>query len=172
MITDLSPPTGLFAASGHLIAVVALVLLYPVLANRTPSLARGAAIMATIPTAGWFVITAEQLVEAAGILSPPVTVLPPAFYLVVLVSTIITYTLFTIASRRADVASRTLDPLLLAPAILLVTGFSARVVSGAPALAGFVTGSGLALAMLAIGYTLRSTSETNRETLAGGVTTG
>jgi uncharacterized membrane protein len=171
LVTDVSPPTGVFAAPGHLIAVVALVLLYPVLADRTPSLVRGAAIMAAIPTAGWFVITVEQLIEAAGILSPPVTELPSTFYLVVLVSTIIAYTLFAVVTRHTAGASRTLGSLLLAPPILLVAGFTAQTVIEASALTGFVTGSGLALSMFAIGQELRTTAA-DSETPAGGLTTG
>jgi hypothetical protein len=135
-------------------------------------LTRGAAIVATVPAAGWFVITVEQIVEVAGALLPSITKLPSAFYLVVLVSTIITYTLFTVASHRADVASRTLGPLLLAPAILLVAAFTAQIVIEASAVTGLVTGSGLALSMLAIGHDLRTTAATDSETPASGLTTG
>jgi hypothetical protein len=127
--------------------------------------------MATISTAGWFVITVEQLIEAAGILSPSVTELLPFFYLAVLVSTTITYALFTVASRHAAVASRILGPLLLAPAILLVAAVAAQIVFEASALIGFVTGSGLALSMLAIEQELRTTAS-DRETPANGLTTG
>lgn len=172
LVSDVTLPAGMLAAPGHLIAVVALVLLYPALADRTPSLVRGAAIMATISTAGWFVITVEQLIEAAGIPSLPVTELPPTFYLVVLGSTIVTYTLFTVASRHAAVTSRTLGPLLLAPAVLLAAAFTAQVVIEASALIGFVTGSGLALSMLAIGRELRTTAAIESETPASGLTTG
>jgi len=172
LVTDVTLPAGVFAAPGHLIAVVALVLLYPVLADRAHSLTRGAAIVGTVPAAGWFVITVEQIVEVTGALLASATILPPVFYLVVLVSTIITYTLFTVASYRADVASRTLAPLLLAPVILLVATVTAQIVIEAAALVGVVTGSGLALSMLAIGHELRTTTATDSETPARGLTTG
>ena len=170
--TDASPPTGVFAASGHLVALVGLIALSGVLPNRTPSLARTAVLTATVPAVGWLAVTVEQLVEVAGVLPPRAVVLPPALYAVVLVSTIVAYVLFTVASHRAGSDSRGIGVLLLAPAALLATVFLARAVLAEPALAGFVTGSGLSLSLLAIGHRLRTVASTDREALVGGLAPG
>jgi len=172
VFTDANPPSGPFAASGHFVAVVGLILLYPVLADRTPVLARGAAVAAAVPAAGWFVVTAEQLVEVAGVLPPGATALPPAFYLVVLASTVVAYVLFTVACRRAGVDSRTLGLLFLAPAVLLVTRVAARAVGSAVPPTGLVVGGGLALALLAIGFRLRTATSTDRGASAAGPAAG
>ena len=172
LVTDLRPPTGALAASGHLVALGALVALYPVLADRTPSLARAAAVMAAVPAAGWFVIAAEQVGEIAGLLSPGVTALHPAFYVAVAGATVVAYGLFTVASRRAGVDSWSLTLLLLAPATLLLAGFAAQAITQAAALSGVVTGTGLALSMLAVGVRLRTTVATDRSTPADGVAAG
>lgn len=171
VFTDLRPPTGLFAALGHLIAGVALVTLYPMLTDRIPSLSKGIVIAAAMPVVGWFVITAEQLIETAGILPPRAIPLPSVFYIGVLVSTITAYVLFTVACRRAGLF-RSFYPLLLAPAILPVAWFTAQFVGRATELIGFFIVVGMALSMLAIGYTLRITTSADRKASAGSLAAG
>lgn len=154
--TDLAPPPDVFVTTGHLVALVGLLGLYPVLVDRTPRLARAACAVATVPLAAWFVMTVTQFLTVAGVVSSITDVLPEAFVVVVPVSTILTYVLFGVSTLRVGGDSRTAGLLVLAPAALLVVFLVASVVTGASAVLGLVIGGGLALSMLALGYTLRT----------------
>lgn len=171
LFTEVRPPTGLFAALGHLVAGVALVTLYPMLTDQIPLLSRVIVIAAVIPVVGWFMITTEQLFEIAGVLPPRASLLPSVFYVVVLVSTVTAYVLFAVACRRAGF-SRSFYPLLLAPGILPVAWFTAQFVGKASESTGFLFVVGMALSLLTIGYALRITTLDDRRGIAGTLDAG
>lgn len=135
--SDGRPPMGLFAALGPLIAWIALVTLYPTLTDRIPAFSTAIVLVAAIPVVGWFISTAEHLVEIAGILPPRAIPLPSVFSVVVLVSTITAYVLVPVACRRAGF-SRSCSPLLLAPVILPVNCITAQFVIESPDSIGFL----------------------------------
>ena len=172
LFADAAPPTGHFAAAGHLVAVAGLVAFSPVPARRTPSLARAGALVATVPAVGWFVIAAEQLAGLAGVLPASVTALPAFFYVGALLSTTVVYALFAVIGSRAGFGSGAFRLLLLAPAVLLVAGTAAQAVVGASAAVGFATGVGLARSFLAVGHRLRRATSAERGAPGAGLTTG
>jgi hypothetical protein len=153
--TEMVTPPDLFAPLGHLVALVGLFGLYPMLADRTPTLARAAAAVAAVPAVGWLVVFVGQVGELAGVLSPPTGVLPGVVFPVVIVSTILTYVLFGVTSLRAGIRSRTVARRLLIPAGLFGGLIASIVVAGASALVGFLFTGGLVVAYLAISQSLR-----------------
>lgn len=155
-LTDLATPADVFAPAGHLVAIIGLFGLYPMLTDRSPRSARVAVVVAMVPATGWALITISQLGDVIMLLSPQTAVLPEGFAIVVLLSTILTYLLFGVVSLHAEVHSRTISLLILAPAALLIVLIASAATMGVSALAGFVIGTGLSLAMLALGYTLRT----------------
>lgn len=170
--TEMATPPDVFAPLGHLVALVGLFGLYPALADRTPTLARVAAVVAAVPAAGWLVIAGAQVGELAGVLSPPTGVLPGVVFTVVIVSTVLTYLLFGVAGLRAGGRSRIVARRLLVPAGLfggLITGIA---VAGASALIGFLFTGGLVVAYLAIGRCLRVEAAPNDAETPADATTG
>lgn len=154
--TDLAPPPDVFVTTGHLVALVGLVGLYPVLVDRMPTVARAAVAVTAIPLAGWVVMTGAQLLTVAGIVSSLTDPLPGSLLMLVPVSTILTYGLFGVATLRVGEGSRTVGLLVLAPAALIVVLLVDSAITGVSPLDGFLVGSGLALSMLAVGYRLRT----------------
>lgn len=152
--TTLETPPDVFVTSGHLIALIGLLGLYPALVARTPVLAWTALSVAAVALISWTVMTITQFLAFAGIVSSLDAVLPGSFFVVVLASTILTYVLFGTATLRES-GSRTVGLLVLAPGILTVALVVDEAISGVTALDGLVIASGLALSMLALGYTLR-----------------
>lgn len=168
-----SPPPDVFGPTGYVVALVGLFGLYPTLTDRIPRFARVAAIMAAIPAIGWLVISVWSFGEVAGIVPSQSDVLPGVFFIVVILSTFLTYVLFSVASLRANVHSRTVGALLLAPAavlVLLIMGVA--ILEGGAAIGGFIIGSGQTLAHVAIGGALRRESvPTDHESPSDGVST-
>lgn len=153
--TALSIPPDVFVTTGHLIALVGLVGLYPVVVDRTPIVARTAVVVAAAGLASWTVMTVTQFLAVAGVVASLDAVLPAPFFAVVLASTILTYGLFGIATLRVDDSSRTIGLLVSTPAVLTAVLVVDSVVTGVTALDGLVIGGGLAMSMLALGYRLR-----------------
>lgn len=166
------PPADVFGPPAYVVALVGLFGLYPVLADRTPKLARIATVVAAIPALGWLVIAAWSVGEVVAIFPPQSDILPGVFFIVIILSTLLTYVLFGVASLRAEVHSQTVGVLLLAPAgmlVLLIAGVS--VLEGSAAVGGFVIGSGQALIHLACGFFLRTgRTTTDHETTSGDLT--
>lgn len=154
--TDLAPPPDVFVTTGHLIALVGLVGLYPVLVDRTPRVARAAVAVAVVPIVGWGVMTVARLLAVAGTVSSLNHVLPGALIVLVVGSTILTYGLFGAATLRAGEDSRIVGILVLAPAALFIMLLVDAATTGASALDGVFIGGGLALSMMALGYRLRT----------------
>jgi hypothetical protein len=165
--TEMTTPPDLFAPLGHLVALVGLFGLYPALVDRSPTLTRAAAAVAAVPAVGWLVVSAAQVSELAGVLSPPTGVLPGVVFPVVIISTVLTYVLFGVTSFRTGVRSRTVARRLLVPAGLFGGLIVSIAVVGASALVGFLFTGGLVVAYLAIGQSLRiEIGPTNGETPA------
>lgn len=164
--TDLSPPPDVFVTVGHLIALLGLVGLYPVLADRTSVTARAAAVVAVVPLVGWTVMTSVKLLAVGGLVSSLTDTLPGPIIMLVVGSTILTYVLFGVATLRVGEGSRSVGLLVLSPAALIVVLLADAAVTGASAADGVFIGGGLALSMLALGYRLRSWSGSARRTAA------
>lgn len=170
--TDVTTPPDAFVTTGHLVALVGLLGLYPVLAGRTRRLARAAGGVAAVALASWFVMTVTRFLELAGVVSSLGDALPEAFFLVVLASTILTYVLFGVATLRVD-SSRTVGLLVLVPGALTAVLVVDSALTGVSALDGVFIGGGLALSMLLLGYTLRTWDRpTDHVASAGDVTAG
>jgi len=154
--TTMTTLPDVFVTTGHLVALVGLLGLYPVLVDRTPRLARAAGAVAVVPLAGWVVLTGTQFLTVAGVMSSMTDALPGAVGMLVPVSTILTYVLFGVATLRVGGDSRTVGLLVVAPAALFVVLLVASVVTEASAILGVIIGGGFALSMLALGARLRS----------------
>lgn len=161
--TDVAPPPDVFGPTGYLLAVLGLLGLYPALADRTPRLARTAAVVAAVPLVGWVIISASSFGEVAGVLPSESWVLPGVFFVVHLVTMVLTYVLFGVASLRAGVHSRTVGRLLLVPPALFVVMMAGGATVGYSAPGAFVVGSGLALAHLSIGAVLWAGTPTDHQ---------
>lgn len=171
--TPLTPPTDVFGAAGHLVALVGLVGLYPVIVDRTPAIARTARAVAVVPLMGWIAMTGAQLLAVAGIVPSLNRLLPGALMVLVVGSTIIAYVLFGVATLRADEGSWMVGLLVVAPAVLLVVLLADAAVTVVTALDGVLIAGGLALSMLSLGYRLRTWDRpTGRATPASDVATG
>lgn len=154
--TEMPTPPDVFAPLGHLVALVGLLVLYPALADRTPTLARAAAIVAVVPAVGWLLIFAGQVDELVPVLSPLTGLLSGVVFVVVIVSTALTFVLFGVTSLRAGVRSRTVGRRLVIPGGLFGGLIASIVVTGGSALVGFLFTGGLVVAYSAIGRSLRT----------------
>lgn len=171
--TDVATPPDVFVTTGHLVALVGLFGLYPVLVERNPIVARIAATVAALALVSWFVMAITRFFELAGIVSSLGDALPEVFFIVVLATTILTYVAFGVAMLRVDDSSRIIGVLVVAPGGLTAVLVVDSALSGVSALDGAVIGGGLALSMLALGYTLRTWDRpTDHAAPAGDVTTG
>lgn len=171
--TTLPAPVDLFAPVGHLLALVGLVGLYPVVNDATPTVARIGAVGAIVIALGWAVVTLSILAMALRSPPPQIEMFFRGLSILVLVSTVLPYVLFGVIVLRSSIMSRRVGVLLLAPAALLTALLGNIAVLRVSPLDGVVIGIGLALSMLAIGYSLRSTrSRTDRTSLNSDVTHG
>lgn len=147
---------SIFGPAGFFVGVLGLFGLYPALADRSPWLARGAVAIGTVPLVGWFVIAAAGIGSTAGVLPGASVLLPGPAFIAVFLLTILAYVLFATTSLRADVHSRTVGLLLLAPAAVFLTLIVGTQVFRQVEWFEFVLDSGHALAHLAIGGALRA----------------
>lgn len=171
--TQLATPPDVFATTGHLVALVGLVSLYPALVDRLPRLARMAVAVAVVPLVGWALLSGTQLLTVAGIGASLTEAIPAVLSLLVIGSTIFAYTLFGIATVHVGTDARAVGALVLAPAVLLTTLLVTVAVTSASALVGVIIGGGLALVLLALGYRLRRWDRsTGHAVSVGDLTTG
>lgn len=153
--TTLPPPVDVFGPTGYVAALVGLLGLYSALADRSRRMSRVAAGIAVILAPAWALIAGWNFGEAAGILPPQTTVIPEAFFSALILSTLLLYLLFGVASLRTDSHTRILGGLLLTPATLLVLLIvGATFLSLNPATGGVIIGGGLAICHGAIGASL------------------
>lgn len=153
--TTMPTPVDVFGPTGYVVALLGLLGLYPALAKRTPRISRIAAVIAVILIPGWVLVAGWNFGEAAGLLPPQTTIVPGVFFFVLIVSTLLLYLLFGVASLRAESHKRSLGILLLTPATLLVLLLvGGAFLSIAPETGGVIIGSGLAICHGAIGGSL------------------
>lgn len=173
--SDLTTPPDVFGPAGHLVALLGLVGLYPVLADRTPTptATRVAGAVAAVAVVSWAVMTVIRLLAVAGIVSAVSDVLPGVFFMLVFATTILTYVLFGAASLRVEDSSRIVGLLVLAPGALILVALVGSTIASVTARDGFVVAVGLALSMLALGYVLRTWGrQADSASPAGTVTAG
>jgi hypothetical protein len=139
--------------SGFLVSVLGLLGLYPALATRTPRLARVAAGIALLATAGWVAIIGTGIGETLGVLSGltgPLAIIP----LVVVVSMTLGFGLFGATILYTGSHSWIIGALLLLESInllVLILGLAPYIL---------LTTVGHTLVFLGIGVTLRATGVT------------
>jgi len=138
---------NLVAPAGFLVGVLALLGLSPAVADRTPTLARAAGLLAGVTAVYWTVIIAGSLGEIAGVIPASEEVFPVVFFFGVYVATLLTYGVLGIVVLRAGVWSRLVGLFILGPAVmfLLLMGRAAP---------NYVIDAGHALFHLATGVVL------------------
>ena len=142
---------NLVAPVGFLVGVLGLLGLYPAVANRTPTSARAAGVLAGVTAAYWIVIVAGSLGDIVGVLPASEELFPLVFFFGVYIAMLLTYAVFGAIALRAGVPSRTVGLLVLGPAamfLLLMTGVAPN----------FLIDAGHALFHLGIGIALRAES--------------
>lgn len=152
--SDLTTPPDLLGPAGHLAALVGLFGLYPVVVDRWPTMTHAGAAVAVVAVGSWGVMTGTRLLEVIGVVGGDL--LPSAFVGLMFFSTILTYVLFGVTAAYVTELPWRVGLLVLAPAVLLLVVLVASVVIGVAAREGFVISIGLALAMVSLGYTLRT----------------
>lgn len=153
--TTMPPPVDMFGPTGFVVAILGLLGLYPSLSDVEPRISHAAAILAAVTIPAWSFISAWNFGEAAGMLPPQTAFVPGVFYIAVLASTLLIYSLFGLAGLRSDIHTRTISALLVMPVLvifLLLMG--GLILSGNAAVGGVLIGGGQALAHGAIGATL------------------
>lgn len=145
-----------FVGAGWAAALIGLLGLYPGLADRNRWLSRAGAVFAVIGVVTFAIMAVAVLVYYAGIPDGEYDAVSWFFLPGVLIGSVLGFASFGVASLRTGVHSRTIGILLLVPPVLVATNVL-RFVVGLEAVAitlGIVIGD--ALAMLAIGYVLRT----------------
>lgn len=167
-VTGLPLPPDLFAPTGHLVALVGLLGLYPVFVDWTPVTARIAGTVLLLAAISWLGLSLTQLLVAVGMVSSLAAVLPESYFAIALASTILTYGLFGVTALRADRESRTVGCLVLAPGGLTALLIVNSALGGASAAGGIVIGGGLSLSMLGLGFLLRTWNGPSRSAVPVG----
>lgn len=145
-----------FVGAGWTAALIGLLGLYPRLAARSRWLSRAGAVFAVIGAVTFAIMAVAVLVYYAGIPDGEYDAISLFFLPGVLIGSVLGFVSFSVASLRTGVHSRTIGFLLLVPPILVVANIL-RFVAGmesASITLGIVLGD--ALAMLALGYVLRT----------------
>lgn len=158
--TDSAPP-DIFGPLGYAVAFVALLGLYPTLVNHSRWSARAGAIAAIVGVLGWAALTVLGVLTAVGVLPPPEELGPAGFAALAPagLGMVLGYLLFSVATLRSRVYSRTVGVLMLAPPVIFVAVFAVLApVFGDLEWGPFVAGAAQALVHLALGFTLRKES--------------
>ena len=152
-----SPPRSIFGGVGFTLSFLALLGLYPGLADESPLLARAGAVFAVLGAVGFTVLFVKGVVQVAG-MTPPAMLAPLA--ILNIAGILLGFLLFGAASLRTDAHAQTLGVLLLMPSLVFAVNFVRVAVLGAwsPSWAPALLGGLQALAMLSIGYVLRTES--------------
>jgi len=164
-VTDIAPrpAVDVFGPAGWLLAFVGLLGLYPELSERSSLSSRAGAVFTAVGAVGAAVTAVANFGHLTGVTGEPPAWFA-AFSLPLLVGIILGFSTVAITVLRTRPQSRTLGLVLLLPAVLFavnivrVTTFGPRDPTGAP----FVLGGAQALAVLAIGFALR-TSEASTD---------
>lgn len=147
---------GVIRPVGYALGFVAVLGLYPSLADRSPKLARVGGVFTALGTVGWVVM---GFVGSSRGLAAHLGYAPPAwlgvFGLLIALGFVVGFPAFGVASLHTGQYPRTVGLLLLAP--LLVMATNAAVVIGdfvAVAIGRFLVSTGDALIVLALGIAL------------------
>lgn len=152
---------------GYLIGFLGLLGLYPTLADRSPWLTRAGAVAAVLGVVAFSVLTVSNIAELLGIVSGVHPAWYGVFVLLALTGFILGYLAFGVASLRADAQTRTVGFVLLVPGIIVIVMVAHIYAGYASELTAFVISAGEAMAHLAIGSRLRTTTETERQEPSG-----
>lgn len=154
--TAIRTPEDFFTPVGYLLGMVGLVGIASLVADQHSWTARAVAVLAAVSATGWAVIVGVQFGELTGVLQAELAVLPVAFFVGVLLSTLIAYGLLGMTAVRAEGPMRTVGRRLLVPPFLLLGVVLNGVLLGGSPIIGFGLGVGLTLAHFAIGFALRT----------------
>jgi hypothetical protein len=171
--TNLTMSPDVFGPTGHLIALLGLLGLFPTLADRRPLVARVVGAVTAVAIGSWAVMAITRVLVIMGVVPSLSDVLPGAFVMAVFASTILTYFLFSIAILRVDEGSRAVGLLVSVPGALLLVAMGVSAIVGMTASGGFIIAGGTAVSLVALGYTLRMRGRTTEHALpAADVTAG
>jgi hypothetical protein len=153
--TDVSTPPDAFGPAGYLLVFLGLLGLYPALADRSPWLARAAALLAVVPALDYALILLFGFGELAGISSRLLDVVPGSVFLPIHQgSMVLAYGLAGLGVLRTDAYPQHVGVLLLAfPVLMFALMAGTTIVSNSAALS-FVGGCATALLHVAIGTSL------------------
>lgn len=150
-----------FNAAAWAIALVGLLGFYPGVADRSTWLPRAGAVCAAIGVVVFTALSMLSLVYYVEFIDGNIESLVPLILPGVIIGGVLSFLLFGITSLRSDGHPRTIGVLLLLPPLLVVVNImgGAAGVESPYFLLGVV--SGLLLVMLALGFRLRSSSESS-----------
>lgn len=142
-----------FGFLGHLVALVALLGLYPRLVTRSPKLTRVGAGVVVLAMVGLSAVGTMTLAEGLGV-TPPAFLRPVG--LLFILGVILGYLAFGVAGLRTDVVTRTTALAILTPVIVMVYNMAVALTTGGTREGQIIVAGGFALTHLAIGAALRS----------------
>lgn len=145
--------------------------------DRSSGWSRAGALFAGIGVLGATVIAVWSLLQLAGIVSDPPAVVEGLVNVAILIGVIPAFVAFSVASFRTAGLGRRWGVLLAAPPVIFIVNIALAIPFGMGSVAAdwiaVLAGAGQALAMFAIGHTLRSgdgspadTSSVDRSTAA------
>lgn len=148
-----------FVGAGWTAAFLGLLGVYPGLADQSRWLARAGAVFAVIGAVVFTVMGVTSLAYYAGIPDGEIEALIPLFLPGVILGSILGFVSMGVASLRTDVHSQTVGILLLIPPALVIINILTGIVGVDSSTITLAIVIGDTLAMLAIGYVLRSSIE-------------
>lgn len=142
-----------FGFLGHLLALVALLGLYPRLVTGSPKLTRAGAGLVVLAMVGLSAVGTMTLSESLG-------VTPPAFLrplgLLFILGVILGYLALGVAGLRTDIVARTTALAILTPVLVMIYNMAVALTTGGTEEGQIIVAGGFALTHLAIGAALRS----------------
>lgn len=160
IVADLDYPIlrdVVFRVPGYVLAAVALLGLYPSLAERSPRFARIGGIFVGLSVVGWLV---DGLVGSSRSLAVYLGAEPPAwmaaFGLLILLGYVVGYPAFGVASLRTDIYSPMVGLALLGPLAVTILNFGIVFTGNTAPLTRFVVSVGYGLVPLVVGFALRN----------------
>ncbi len=153
-------PPDVFGPFGYLLATIGLLVFSGSLVREHPVLTAIGRVTGSVLALGWFVFATWAVGVWAGVLDPAAEFLPGVAYLGFYGAMIATYSVFGIAAFRAEVPSRGVGILLLAPAGLIVLLLFGIGLVGDAAIGAFLVGTAQSLTHVAIGGVLMRSSAT------------
>lgn len=145
-----------FIAAGWTAAFVGLLGVYPGLSDRSPWLARAAAVFAVIGAVVFVAMAVASLVYFAGIPDGEITAIVPFFLPGVIIGSVLGFLCIGAASLRSDVHSTTVGVLLVALGLFPVVNIASGIGGVESLTFTLAIVVGLALVNLAIGYLFRT----------------